>query len=112
MARRAVSSAPHDVGTGEPLPPLEPGDRLTREEFERRYHAMPELTKAELIEGVVFMPSPVRFRRHGRPHAHLVGWLVQYEAETPGVETGDISTTRLDLDNEPQPDAVLLIDPP
>lgn len=111
MARRVVSSAPDNVGSGEQLPPLESGDRLTREEFERRYHAMPELTKAELIEGVVFMPSPVRFRRHGRPHAHMVGWLVQYEAETPGVETGDNSTTRLDLDNEPQPDAVLLIDP-
>ena len=40
-------------------PPLEPGDRLTREEFERRYDAMPELKKAELIDGVVYLPSPV-----------------------------------------------------
>jgi Uma2 family endonuclease len=93
------------------LPPLESGDRLTRAEFERRYEAMPQLTKAELIEGVVYMPSPLRLRRHGRPHAHLIGWLVQYEAGTPGVITGDNSTVRLDLDNEPQPDAVLLIDP-
>ena len=53
------------------VPPLEPGDRLSRAEFERRYEAMPELKKAELIEGVVYMPSPVRLRRHGRPHAHL-----------------------------------------
>lgn len=90
--------------------PLEPGDRLTRAEFERRYEAMLYLTKAELIEGVVYMPSPVRQRRHGRPHAHLIAWLVQYEAGTPGVEVGDNSTARLDLDNEPQPDALLLID--
>jgi Uma2 family endonuclease len=91
--------------------PLEPGDRLTRAEFERRYAAMPHLIKAELIEGVVYMPSPVRQRRHGRPHAHLIAWLVHYEAGTPGVEVGDNSTARLDLDNEPQPDALLLIDP-
>jgi hypothetical protein len=91
--------------------PLEPGDRLTREEFERRYDAMPHLKKAELIEGVVYMPSPVRHRRHGRPHFRLITWLGTYEAATPGVEGGDNTTVRLDLDNEPQPDAVLLIDP-
>jgi Uma2 family endonuclease len=95
----------------EPTPLLEPGDRLARPEFERRYDAMPHLRKAELIEGVVHMPSPVRYRRHGRPHALLMGWLIHYEAGTPGVETADNSTARLDLDNEPQPDAVLLIDP-
>jgi hypothetical protein len=33
--------------------PLTSGDRLTRREFERRYEAMPENFKAELIEGVV-----------------------------------------------------------
>src|SRR5215472_16033211 len=99
-----------DVPT-RPVLPLEPGDRLTRPEFERRYDAMPHLRKAELIEGVVHMPSPVRYRRHGRPHALLMGWLIHYEAATPGVETADNSTARLDLDNEPQPDAVLLIDP-
>ena len=36
-----------------PIPPLEQGDQLTREEFEQRYEAMPELKKAELIEGLV-----------------------------------------------------------
>jgi Uma2 family endonuclease len=94
-----------------PIPPLKPGDRLTREEFERRYEAMPELKKAELIEGVVHMPSPVRHRRHGRPHGHLGFWLVAYEALTPGVETSDNSTVRLDMGNVPQPDMLLLIDP-
>ena len=57
------------------LPPLENGDRLTRDEFERRYEAMPHLKKAELIEGVVYVPSPVRYRHHGVPHALLMaGW--------------------------------------
>jgi Uma2 family endonuclease len=98
-----------DLGNCVPL--LENGDRLTRAEFERRYAAMPQLKKAELIEGVVYVPSPVRYRRHGAPHAHIVIWLGQYAAGTPGVEVSDNSTVRLDLDNEPQPDALLLIDP-
>ncbi len=93
------------------LLPLETGDHLTREEFERRYEAMPDLKKAELIEGIVYMPSPVHQRRHGRPHTRLVGWLAAYEAATPGVEAGDNSTVRLDEANEPQPDALLFIDP-
>src|SRR5947207_1178608 len=95
----------------EKIPPLQNGDRLTRAEFERRYDAMPHLKRAELIEGVVYMPSPVRFRRHGRPSRHLSTWLGVYEAATPGVEGGDNTTARLDLANEPQPDALLLIDP-
>jgi Uma2 family endonuclease len=90
---------------------LENGDRLTRAEFERRYEAMPHLKKAELIEGVVYVPSPVRHRQHGAPHAHLITWLGLYTANTPGVEVGDNGSVRLDLDNEPQPDALLFIDP-
>jgi len=93
------------------LPPLENGDRLTRVEFERRYDAMPHLKKAELIEGVVHVPSPVSYRQHGSQHAHLISWLGQYTAHTPGVGVGDNTSVRLDLDNEPQPDALLLIDP-
>ena len=53
------------------IPPLESGDRLTRAEFLRRYDAMPDLKKAELIEGVVYVPSPVRQKYHGRPHLGL-----------------------------------------
>jgi Uma2 family endonuclease len=93
------------------VPALENGDRLTRAEFERRYELMPLLKKAELIEGVVYVPSPVRHRQHGSPHAQLITLLGQYTANTPGVEVGDNSSVRLDLDNEPQPDALLFIDP-
>jgi len=88
-------------------PVLENGDRLTRHEFERRYHAMGDDIKAELIEGIVYMASPVRARRHGRPHALIMGWLATYIAETPGVDLLDNATIRLDTDNEPQPDALL-----
>jgi Putative restriction endonuclease len=90
---------------------LEPGDKLTRDEFERRYEAMPQLKKAELLEGVVHMPSPVRWNRHSYPHADLICWLGRYRAFTPGVQVGDNCTVRLDLDNEPQPDAALIVEP-
>jgi Uma2 family endonuclease len=92
-------------------PPLENGDRLNRYEFERRYNAMPNLKKAELIEGIVYMPAALRFKSHCQPHGRIMTWLGTYEAMTPGVAMGDNPTVRLDLDNEPQPDAVLLITP-
>lgn len=91
------------------VPPLENGDRLSRFEFERRYQAMPHLKKAELVEGVVYMASPLRIRSHGEPHGDLIGWLWTYKTATPGIVLGDNPTVRLDPDNEPQPDAVLFI---
>jgi Uma2 family endonuclease len=91
------------------IPPLESGDHLTSEEFERRYQAMPHLKKAELIEGVVYVPAALRFRSHGKPHGRIITWLGTYEAMTSGVEIGDNPTVRLDPLNTPQPDAVLLI---
>jgi Uma2 family endonuclease len=87
---------------------------------------MPWLKKAELIDGVVYIPSreipplpgsqgpvasPVSHTWHGHPHLHLATCLGFYEAHTPGTSAGDNSTVRLDLDNEPQPDACLLIEP-
>jgi Uma2 family endonuclease len=114
----AVSTIPstQPVGPSQPpgegaIPPLENGDRLTRAEFERRYDAMPNLKKVELIEGEVYMPSPVRQGRHSHPHTRIVAWLANYETDTPGVEAGDNGSIRLDLDNEPQPDAFLFIRP-
>ena len=91
-------------------PPLAPGDHLSRAEFERRYAAHPDIKKAELIEGVVFMPSPVRFDRHAAPHLALAAWAGVYLASTPGVHAGDNATVRLDNQNEPQPDLLLRID--
>jgi len=72
---------------------------------------MPHLKKAELIEGVVYMPAAVRYSRHGRPHTYLAHWLASYVENTPGVDCASDSSARLDLDNEPQPDAMLLVLP-
>ncbi|AFY30812.1 Uma2 family endonuclease [Calothrix sp. PCC 7507] len=93
-----------------PIPYLESGDRLTRHEFETRYHAMPDTKKAELIEGVVYVASPLRFNSHAEPHSLLIVVFGTYMIMTPGVRIGDNATVRLDFDNEPQPDVVLLID--
>jgi Uma2 family endonuclease len=93
------------------VPLLQAGDRLTIDEFLRRYSAMPRVHKAELIEGVVYMPSPVSAEDHGEPHFRFNGFLFLYEARTPGVVGGDSSTLRLDLDNAPQPDGYLRILP-
>lgn len=107
----ALKSAPAPPAETLPIPELENGDRLSRAEFERRYHAMPELKKAELVEGIVYMASPVRHPLHSHPHAKLVGWLDRYETATPGTNIGDNPTLRLDLENEVQPDAFLRILP-
>ena len=91
---------------------LEAGDRLTRTEFERRYSARPQLKKTELIEGVVYVPSPARYDGHGLAHAAMLGALHCYAAHTPGVGIADNATVRLDLDNEVQPDVLLRLESP
>jgi Uma2 family endonuclease len=91
------------------IPPLENGDRLSRSKFERRYQAMPNHQKAELIAGIVYVASPLRITQHGNPHARIMTWLGSYWAVTPGIELGDNSTVQLDQYNEPQPDALLRI---
>jgi Uma2 family endonuclease len=92
-----------------PVPPLENGDHLSREEFERRWEAMPGLQNAELIEGVVRMAAALRIRWHGNPHLRLAAWLSNYADETPGVEGADNASVRLDEMNMPQPDLLLRI---
>jgi Uma2 family endonuclease len=108
--RRTTGVATLHAPANGAIPPLESGDRLTRAEFERRYEAQPEIKKAELIEGVVYVASPVRVRRHGAPHGRIIVWLGTYQASTPGVNLADNATLRLDLDNEPQPDVAVWID--
>jgi hypothetical protein len=92
------------------IPPLVHGDRLTRAEFERRFDAMPTLKKAELIEGVVYMPSPVRLE-HGEPHADLIGWVGTYRAFTPGAAAAVETSVRLGASSMPQPDVTMFIRP-
>jgi Uma2 family endonuclease len=108
----AVTEAlPAGVAGTDPIPPLENGDRLSLAEFERRYAAMPHVKKAELIEGRVYMASPVSYRGHSQPHSMVMAWLGQYWAATPGVEAGDNGTIRLDAETMPQPDAFLMLLP-
>src|SRR3989442_11355347 len=91
------------------LQPLENGERLTAPEFMRRYEAMPDVKKAELIEGIVYMPSPVRFDTHSVPDSLVQFWLMAYAVETPGTEVGGNGTVKLDVDNVPQTDVALRI---
>lgn len=91
------------------LPPLNNGDVLSRAEFEERYKVLPNLKKAELIEGVVYVSSPVS-PRHGAIHSDIITWIGVYRAATPGVQIFDNTSLRLDADNEPQPDVAVLID--
>ena len=94
------------IHTLSPLTILENGDRLDRDEFERRYSTS-NIKKAELIEGIIYVASPLRFTPHGNPHAEIITWLGNYQAAITGLEVEIEPTVRLDQDNEPQPDAVL-----
>jgi Uma2 family endonuclease len=91
-------------------PPLREGDRLTSTEFLRRWDAMPELKHAELIDGVVFMPSPVSLG-HGDQHVDLSYWLRLYTEQTPGCRAGGDSTWIMGPKDVPQPDIALRILP-
>ena len=95
-------------GSTDRIPPLYPGDHLTQPEFHRRYEAMPSGTRAELIEGVVYMPSPLRMP-HGKHTQKISAVLAMYEAATPGVTGADNATTILGPTSEPQPDHLMIL---
>ena len=93
-----------------PPPPLRDGDRLTSDEFMRRWEAMPDLKHAELIDGIVYMPSPASME-HGDHHSHLGAWLANYAAATPGCRSCLEATWLMGDKNVPQPDITLRILP-
>ena len=88
-------------------PELESGDRLTPDEFHRRYCLRPDIRKAELINGVVYVPSPARWGRHGKHQALVVLWLGMYVVERPELGIGDNDSVFLTGGHEVQPDAFL-----
>jgi Uma2 family endonuclease len=88
-------------------PSLENGDRMDREEFHRRYSERPDLQHVELIEGVVYLPSPIRFEAHSVPQGVMLGWLLAYAARHPDVTATPPATVLLDSDNVVEPDAML-----
>ncbi len=92
------------------LAPLESGDRLTRDEFHRRYCAHPEIKRAELIAGVVYVTSPTRVT-HGEPHGAVVGWIGVFASTHQGVRVADNATVFLGDDSEVQPDVCLFVEP-
>jgi len=85
---------------------LESVDRLTRAEFHRRYCQRPDIKKAELVEGVVYVASPVRVI-HGEPHGRVVMWIGTYQLKHPDTRMLPETTAILDDDNQVQPDAFL-----
>jgi hypothetical protein len=89
---------------------LATGDHMTREEFHRIYAATSDAFRAELIGGIVYVPSPLK-RQHGVYHLLLGGIFAAYAARTPGVEAGDNATVLLGEDAEPQPDLYLRLLP-
>ena len=86
---------------------LNSGDHMDREEFERRYSCRPDIKKAELIAGVVYVASPVRTFEHADPHALLVTILGAYRIVTPGVLLSDNGTYRCPDGSTVQPDVTL-----
>ena len=91
-------------------PPLRAGDRMTSDEFLRRWDAMPDLKHAELIDGIVYMPSPLSLP-HSDYHFPLTTWLGIYKAKTPGCQGGLENTWLMGKRNVPQPDIALRILP-
>jgi Uma2 family endonuclease len=90
------------------LPSLAAGQRLDQPTFHERYEAMPPETRAELVGGVVYMPSPVS-KDHGEDDNDVSGWLFYYKVYTPGVSTPNTATVKLDPKGEPQPDCQLRV---
>lgn len=99
---------PRPTPLREAIPPLENGDNLSGEEFMRRYENMPGV-KAELINGIVYMASPVRHHVHADPHHLLATWLGVYRARHPALLGGDNGTVKLDPRTKLQPDLYLML---
>lgn len=91
------------------MPALENGDHLDQPTFHARYRAMPERFRAELIGGVVYVPSPLK-ADHGEIHAKVMFWLGTYSVKSAGTRVLDNATDILAPDSEPQPDGCLVVD--
>ena len=105
-----MAALSHTAGVQQHIPPVEAGDHLDQPTFHERYKAMPPAFRAELIGGVVVVPSPLSWR-HGSHHALIMTWLGNYTIATPGTSTGDNAMTILGETSEPQPDGTLIIEP-
>src|SRR5437588_6474766 len=91
-------------------PFLENGTHMGASEFLRLYEASPEIKKAELVNGIVYMASPVR-AIHGELDSLVQTWLGSYAIAAPGVKSAINTTVRLGPDDVPQPDGLLRVTP-
>jgi Uma2 family endonuclease len=89
-----------------PFPLLETGYHLTADEFHERYKLLLDEQHAELIEGIVYMASPIS-RLHSLPDSTMNGFCMVYAAHTPETESSGSGTVRLDPKNEYEPDGYL-----
>jgi Uma2 family endonuclease len=92
------------------LPPLENGDHLTAQEFDRIYAQRPDIKKAELVNGVVYVAPPVRISLHAEPHGLLTGWASRYCDDKRGIRLFVDGTLLLPGNSRVQPDVMLGID--
>ena len=106
-----LTASPARPRKHQPLPMLENGYRLTTAEFLRRWEALPQIKKAELIDGTVYMAPPLRADSHAEPDGLTHLWLGYFASQSAGVKFYSNPTLILDGNNAPQPDSVLCFTP-
>jgi Putative restriction endonuclease len=89
-------------------PRLVNGERLDQPTFHALYEATPPSTRAELINGVVFMPDPFGVE-HARAIMPVTVWLAYYAEQVPILDAMRNVTTILGWKCELQPDLALVI---
>lgn len=89
-----------------PLVALHEGDRMSREEFLWRWEQLPDLKFAELIDGVVYLSSPLS-ESHSDYEGLIFEWLLTYRNHVPGVKILSNATWLLGA-SSPQPDLALV----
>ena len=88
--------------------PFENGDVMSRDQFHRLYSQCDELEHVELIEGVVYLPSPTRDHGHADEQMLVLEWLAAYRGDDPALKVAPPGSVLLDDLNEPEPDARLI----
>lgn len=104
-----TASAVAPIRSSPKVPAIENGDQLDQPTFHARYLAMPRGFRAELIGGIVYVPSPLK-ADHANIHGHIQGWAYVFRARTPGLHVLDNATDILGPDSEPQPDTFLYLE--
>jgi Uma2 family endonuclease len=108
MTTLRTTERPESLPESEPPPRLDSGDRMDSETFMAIYEQMPEGFRAQLIQGVVYVASPIS-ADHGRPNQDVSFWLGSYQLRTPGVRPFAATTLQLGLNDNPEPDASMMI---